>query len=169
MWIDPPVFVEDGLPLQARQLNILSDNAAWLYNQVRRMVPAMPVYRVPWVVDYQYDEQVQAQYRIRHVGRYLRARIYGVTEVAVTSGTPPNERPGWKLYYNGNLIVNDLWPDNTPSPWIKDYEIDLQAVLPGLEIGIRYQVYAEVIESLLGGYTGFFELAYIYEAEMADV
>jgi len=169
MWIDPPVFVEDGLPLQARQLNILSDNAAWLYNQVRRMVPAMPVYRVPWVVDYQYDEQVQAQYRIRHVGRYLRARIYGVTEVAVTSGTPPNERPGWKLYYNGNLIVNDLWPDNTPSPWIKDYEIDLQTVLPGLEIGIRYQVYAEVIESLLGGNSGFFELAYIYEAEMADV
>lgn len=169
MWIDPPVFVEDGLPLQARQLNILSDNAAWLYNQVRRMVPAMTVYRVPWVVDYQYDEQVQAQYRIRHVGRYLRARIYGVTEVAVTSGTPANERPGWKLYYNGNLIVNDLWPDNTPSPWIKDYEIDLQAVLPGLEIGIRYQVYAEVIESLLGGPTGFFELAYIYEAEMADV
>ena len=169
MWTDPPTFVEDGTALPASSLNILSDNAAWLYNQVRRMVPAMPVYRVPWVVDYQYEEQVSPQYRIRHVGRYLRARIYGVTEVAVTSSTPDDERPGWKLYYNGNLIVNELWPDNTPSPWIKDYEIDLQTVLPGLEIGIRYQVYAEVIESLLGGDTGFFELAYLYEAEMADV
>lgn len=169
MWTDPPTFVEDGTALPASSLNILSDNAAWLYNQVRRMVPAMPVYRVPWVVDYQYEEQVSPQYRIRHVGRYLRARIYGVTEVAVTSSTPDDERPGWKLYYNGNLIVNELWPDNTPSPWIKNYEIDLQTVLPGLEIGIRYQVYAEVIESLLGGDTGFFELAYLYEAEMADV
>ena len=169
MWADPPTFVEDGTPLSAASLNILSDNAAWLYNQVRRMVPAMPVYRVPWAVDYQYDEQVSPQYRIRHVGRYLRARIYGVTEVAVTSSTPDDERPGWKLYYNGNLIVNELWPDNTPSPWSKNYDIDLQTVLPGLEIGIRYQVYAEVIESLLGGDTGFFELAYLYEAEMADV
>lgn len=160
MWTDPPVFVEDGNPLAASQLNALSDNAAWLYNQVRRIVPAMPVYRVPWVLDYQYIEQVQAQYRIRHVGRYLIVRIYGTTTSNVT---PIQDRPGWKLYYDDRLIVDDVWPyDNTSRRWVKDYEIDLQAALPGLVIGTRYQVYAVPTPHDFGGE---FELSYVYEAE----
>lgn len=169
MWTDPPTFVEDGTPLPAASLNALSDNAAWLYNQVRRMVPAMPVYRVPWVLDYQYEEQVQAQYRIRHVGRYLRARIHGVTQVPVPAGTPDNERPGWKLWYDGNLIVNELWPDGLNKIWSKSYELDLQTLLPGLVIGTRYQLRAEPIPNDFGEQVGFFELTYLYEAELADV
>ena len=169
MWTDPPTFVEDGTALPASSLNILSDNAAWLYNQVRRIVPAMPVYRVPWVLDYQYEEQVQAQYRIRHVGRYLRARIYGKVGIPVVNTTPDNDRPGWRLYYDGVEIVYEIWPNDSPYTWVRNYEIDLQAVLPGLVIGTRYQAYAEIIENDFGADTGFFELSYLYEAELADV
>jgi hypothetical protein len=164
MWSDPPTFVEDGTPLPAASLNILSDNAAWLYNQVRRIVPAMPVYRVPWVLDYQYLEQVQAQYRIRHVGRYLRARIYGTKAWPIPAGD--NDRPGWQLYYDGRLILEDLWPDgNTTNKWVKDYELDLQALLPGLEIGIRYQLYAVPRPNSRGDANSYFELSYLYEVE----
>lgn len=168
MWTDPPTFVEDGTPLPAASLNALSDNAAWLYNQVRRIVPAMPVYRVPWVLDYQYTEQVQAQYRIRHVGRYLRARIHGTKFYHWHPGDP--DRPGWQLYYDNRLIIDDWWPDDLNTyKWTKNYEIDLQTALPGLEIGIRYQVYAVVHEFSRGVDDNFFELTYLYESEQPDI
>lgn len=162
MWSDPPTFVEDGTPLSAASLNILSDNAAWLYNQVRRVVPAMPVYRVPWTLDAQYLEQVQAQYRIRHVGRYLRVRIHGTTTVPVRNG----DGPRWSLSYDGVVILTDQWPDNVPTPITRDYTVDLQAVLPGLVIGTRYQI--AVSHEEVGNHPGSFELTYAYETETVE-
>lgn len=165
MWNDPPVFVEDGTPLQARQLDILSDNAAWLYNQVRRMVPAMPVYRAPWVIDFQYEEQLQAQYRVRHVGRYLKVRTYGTVERTVTG----QDRPGFKLYYDGRMILDEQWPDgNATMKWVGDWTVDLQTVLPGLVIGTRYQIYAVQTPNEFGEENGYFELTYVYETEMVE-
>ena len=167
MWIDPPVFVEDGLPLQARQLNTLSDNAAWLYNQVRRMVPAMPVYRVPWNPDFQYEEQVQAEYRIRHVGRYLKARVYGTSDGWIPTGA--TDRPWWKIYYDGRLIVTGEWPrDETSRRMSVDHTIDLQAVLPGLVVGTRYQISVEHGDPAEPPWGGEFELTYLYETEMVE-
>lgn len=166
MWAEPPTFVEDGLPLRASQLNILSDNAAWLYNQVRRMVPAMPVYRVPWNPDFQYVEQVQAAYRIRHVGRYLKVRVYGTSDNPVPAGA--NERPWWKLYYDDRLILSDQWPiSQTGGPIAIDYTIDLQAELPGLVIGTRYQIKAEH-GNTADPWGGDFELSYVYETETTE-
>ena len=167
MWTDPPTFVEDGTALPASSLNILSDNAAWLYNQVRRMVPAMPVYRVPWNPDYQYVEQVQAQYRIRHVGRYLKARVYGTSEIWIPAGAA--DRPWWKIYYDGQLIVTGEWPTSETSRKMSvDHTIDLQAVLPGLVIGTRYQISVEHGDPADPAWGGEFELTYACETEMAE-
>jgi hypothetical protein len=165
MWSDPPTFVEDGTPLPADPLNALSDNAAWLYNQVRRMVPAMPVWRQIWNPDFQITDQVQTGVRIRHVGRYLRTRIHGTL-----NATPPSSggewQPWWKLYYDDRLLIHDIWPEtNRTRKWTRNYEIDLSSALPGLVVGVRYQVYA-VFGA--GDIEGDVEWPYVYEAEMAE-
>lgn len=161
MWSDPPVFAEDGTPLSAASLNILSDNAAWLYNQVRRIVPAMPVYRAPWVLDFQWQEQVQAQFRIRHVGRYLHVRTYGTTDWPVSG----QDRPGFQLYYDGRLILDEEWPTDGTKKWTGDFVVDLQDELPGLVVGTRYQIYAVQTPHDFGGE---FELTYVYETETSE-
>lgn len=165
MWTDPPHFVEDGRPLSAIGLNALSDNAAWLYNQVRRMVPAMPVYHAPWHFDFQYVEQVQAEYRIRHVGRYLRVRTYSTTEIPVSGG---DDLPGFTLHYDGQLILDENWPANGTTKWVGDFTVDLQAELPGLVVGTRYQIVVEQKLNDFGQATGFFELVCVYETEMVE-
>lgn len=137
----PPTFADDAV-LSAAQLNILSDDIAYLYGLASAVNP--PFQRAGGA------SGAGGTWLIRHRADYLYAGIEWVK-----GGDPGADFP-FMIRYNGNTLVDTFLTGDSSAA----YQLDLTGL--GLTEGDFYEI---EVESYTGSYFGtYIYLNYLFEA-----